>query len=77
MKNIILIGLLLVIVIVLTGVTPVQSTNGDIYEESGPEYKAKINLIVEKPGESVCCRPVVSPCVWALHCKCECRSLLF
>jgi hypothetical protein len=77
MKNIILIGLLLVIVIFLIAITPAQAHIDNIYEESGPEYKAKINPIVEKPGESICCRPVVSPCVWALHCKCECRSLLF
>jgi len=77
MKKISLISLLLVIVIFLTAIAPVQSHNVDIYENSGPESKAKTNPIIEKPGKNVCCRPVVSPCVWALHCKCECRSLLF
>ena len=77
MRKINLISLLLIIVILLIALTPAQAHIENIYEESGPEYKTKINPMVEKPGENICCRPVVSPCVWALHCKCECRSLLF
>ena len=77
MKKTSLIGLLLVIVIFLTAITPVQSHSVDIYEKSDQENKTKTNPMVEKPSENICCRPVVSPCVWALHCKCECHSLLF
>ena len=77
MKKTSLIGLLLVIVIFLTAITPVQSHSVEIYEKSDQENKTKTNPMVEKPSENICCRPVVSPCVWALHCKCECRSLLF
>jgi hypothetical protein len=75
MKRIRIIGLMLIIVIFLLTITPAQAHIISNYEESDQEYKTKNNPIVEKPGENVCCCPVVSPCVWALHCKCECRCL--
>lgn len=75
MNKLKIIGLLLLLVFFLITITPVQGHITDISEEIGQTHRTKANCIVEKPATSICCSPVVSPCVWALHCKCECRRL--
>lgn len=70
-------GLLLILVLFLIALTPAQAQIIDITEEIDSVIKEEAHLKNDTQEGSICCCPVVSPCVWSLHCKCLCRRLAY
>ena len=77
MKKIWVLGVLFVLVIFLISVLPVNAYKSDTSEAKFQVHIDKPLTKEDKPAGSICCYPVISPCVWALHCKCECRRQLY